>query len=281
MKSHTVRPPGATLAAVRRWVISIGALLSCAVHAAGAEIRVEGEAQKFFVSSIGARPEVGAGADVDNSLKLEGLGPAFRVGLTLGPSRRLELRYRRLEDENPYATAVPDLVLNGEQRAQSSTLDLLLMQRLGHSPFRLEAGYRHFALDRSWQDAVGSGQDLYTLDSNSHVTGDGLRVAIGLDLRFLKILHLDAALGHSFLYGHEDTHSVWNSPDEGLSSYTIDEGHNVGLDELQVGLRCDVGSRAWLSVGYRYDVWQGAGDDAGEFSAGGMTIALGFRLGGS
>jgi hypothetical protein len=263
-----------------RGVISIGALLSCATAAMSAEIRVEGEAQKFFVSSIGARPLVGAGADVDNSLKLEGLGPAFRVGLTLGASRRLELRYRRLEDDNPYATAVPDLVLNGEQRAQSRAIDLLLVQRLGRSPFRLEAGYRHYALDRYWQDAVSSGRDLYTLDSNSHVTGDGLRVAIGLDLRFLKVLHLDAALGHSFLFGHEDTLSLWNGPDEGPSSLAIDGGHNLGLDELQLGLRCDVGPRAWLAVGYRYDVWQGAGDDAGEFSAGGMTFAVGFRLGG-
>ena len=278
MKSAAIRRqlPGST-----RWAIPIGALLSCATAVMAAEIRVEGEAQKFSVSSIGARPELGAGADVDNSLKLEGLGPAFGVGLTLGPSRRLELRYRRLEDDNPYATAVPGLVLNGEQRAQSSTIDLLLRQRLGHSPFRLEAGYRHFALDRSWQDAVGSGQDLYTLDSNSHVTGDGLRVAIALDLRFAKVLHLDAALGHSFLFGHEDTHSVWNGPHDGLSSLTSDGGHNIGLDELQLGLRCDVGPRAWLAVGYRYDVWQGAGDDAGEFSAGGMTFAIGFRLGGS
>ena len=271
------RLPGST-----RWVIPIATLLSCATAAMSAEIRVEGEAQKFSVSSIGARPLVGAGADVDNSLKLDGLGPAFRVGLTLGASRRLELRYRRLEDENPYATAVPDLVLNGEQRAQSSTIDLLLMQRLGHSPFRLEAGYRHFAVDRYWQDAVSAGHDQYTLDSASNVTGDGLRVAIGLDLRFLKVLHLDAGLGHSFLFGHEDTHSVWNGPDElWTTSLTIDEGHNLGLDELHLDLRCDVGPRAWLAVGYRYDVWQGSGDDAGEFSAGGMTFAVGFRLGGS
>jgi hypothetical protein len=259
---------------------AIGALLSCATAAMAAEIRVEGEAQKFSVSSIGARPLVGAGADVDNSLKLEGLGPAFRVGLTLGASRRLELRYRRLADENPYATAVPDLVLNGEQRAESRTIDLLLMQRLGRSPFRLEAGYRHFALDRYWQDAVSAGHDLYTLDSNSHVTGDGLRLAIGLDLRFAKVLHLDAALGHSFLYGQEDTHSAWNGPYDRLSRLTTEGGHSLGLDEFNIGLRCEVGPRAWLGVGYRYDVWQGPGDDAGEFSAGGMTFTVGFRLGG-
>jgi hypothetical protein len=261
---------------------AIGALLSCATAAMSAEIRVEGEAQKFSVSSIGARPEVGAGADVDNSLKLEGLGPASRVGLTLGPSRRLELRYRRLEDETASATAVPDLVLTGEQRSQWSTIDLLLMQRLGHSPFRLEVGYQHLSLDRDWQDAVGVGRDLYTLDSTSHVTGDGLRVAIGLDLRFAKILHFDAALGHSFLFGHEDTHSAWTSPDEGSdSSYSIDEGRRVGLYELSVGLRCDVGPRAWLAVGYRYDAWQGLGDESAAFSAGGMKFAVGFRLGGS
>jgi hypothetical protein len=80
MESHAVRP---VLAA-------IGALLACATPGVCAEVRVEAEAQKFSVSSIGARPEVGAGADVDHSLKLGGFGPAFRVGLTLGCERRRE-----------------------------------------------------------------------------------------------------------------------------------------------------------------------------------------------
>lgn len=258
---------------------AIAALLSLAMPGVCAEIRVEGEARKFSVSSIGARPEVGAGADVDNSLKLEGLSPALGVGLTLGPSRQLELRYHRLQDENLYATEVPGLVLNGQQRADSSTIDVLLLQRLGRW-FRLEAGYRHFSLDRDWQDAVGSSSGLYTLDSTSHVAGDGIRVAVGLDLRFLKVLHFDAAFGHSFLYGQEDTQSAWSSPDDAPSSWTTEGGHGIGLGDLQLRLRCDVGPRVWLAVGYRYDVWQGTGDDAAEFSAGGMTFAVGFRLGG-
>lgn len=277
MKHAAIRRqlPGAT-----RWVISVWVLLLCPRDGVSAEIRVEGEAQKFSVSSIGARPEVGAGADVDNSLKLDGVGPAFRVALTLGPSRGLELRYRRQSDENAYATAVPDLVLNGEQRARSSTIDLLLTQRLGRSPFRLEAGYRHLALDRQWEDAVSSGRDLYTFDYTSKVTGDGVRVAIGLDLRFLKVLHLDAGLGYSFLYGREDTQAVWDGPTEGSANLITPDEHSLGLGDLTLGLRCEVGPRAWLSVGYRYDAWQGPGDDAAEFSAGGMTFAVGFRLGG-
>ena len=175
--------------------LAVAALLLCARLGAPAEVLVEVEGQVLNVGALGEEPG-GAGADVSNALRLESLAPALNIGMDLGPTRRIELRLRRLRDDNVYATVHTDLlVLNGEQRVARDSLDALLAQKLGGTPFRLELGYRYLDLERSWEDAVGSGGDLRTLDYSSDVRGHGVRMALGLDLRFLGRLHLDAALG--------------------------------------------------------------------------------------
>ena len=109
---------------VRMVAVAVG-LIACSTPRASAEILVETEGYSFKVGSIGSSP-TGVGADVDNSLRLDGLGPAVRVGVSLGSTRSLEFRWRRLRADYTYATALPYLVLNGEQGSAKTLLCKLL-----------------------------------------------------------------------------------------------------------------------------------------------------------
>lgn len=264
-----------------RAVTAVGALLLCARPGAAGDVLVEAEGQHFTVGSIGEAPLYGAGADVSNSLRLEGLAPALRLSLGLGATRRVELRWRRLSDANVYATADPDLVLQGEQDVSHDTLDMLLVQKLGSTPLRLELGYRHLGLERSWTDAVSVYPGLATLDYSSQFHGHGLRGALGVDVRLLTRLHLDAALGLSYVTGNErlrSLHADGSKYAESVPDRVSDGSRGVSMTDLLVRLRVDVGSRAWLATGYRYEAWY-AGGESPEFSDGGLTMAVGFSLG--
>ena len=279
-----------TLPTARRLplVAVVALLLLCARAGTPGDILIEAEGQSFNVGSIGERPQFGAGADIDNELRLEGFAPALSVGLTLGPSRRVEARWRGLRDDHVYATALPNLVLEGEQRVARDTLDVLLVQKLGKTPLRLEFGYRYLDLERSWKDAVSVGSpfatgdpDLATLDYSSELSGHGIRGAIRLDWRFLGRLHLDAGLGLSVLSTQESLRSL-HTDDSGYGSpssdVVFDGSRRVRMSDLHVRLRVDVTSRVWLAAGYRYEDWY-LGSDTAEYSAGGLTLAVGLRLG--
>jgi hypothetical protein len=262
--------------------LAVAALLLCARVGAPAEVLVEVEGQGFNVGALGEEPG-GAGADVSNALRLEGLAPALSLGLDLGPTRRVELRLRRLRDDNVYATVHTDLlVLNGEQRVARDSLDALLAQKLGGTPFRLELGYRYLDLERSWEDAIGSGGDLRTLDYSSDVRGHGVRMALGLDLRFLGRVHLDTALGWSLLAGQESRRVHYTDTSEYAQDQpdrASDGSRNISMSDVLFRLRVRVTSRVWLAVGYRYETWYSGGDSS-EFSDSGPTFNVGLRLGG-
>jgi hypothetical protein len=260
------------------------AVLGSAMTATPAEVRVEGEGFPFRITSIGEWPPVSMGADVDNSLHLEGLAPSLSFGVALGPSRSVGLRWRRLRDEHVYRTANPDLVLEGEQHVGWNSLDALFLQRLGRAPLRLEVGYRHLDLDRSWRDAVGPWQGgLATLDYSSQIQAQGVRGAIGLDVRFARRLHLEGTLGLGVMRAQESLTSVRTedgAPAPSGPGRSFDGTRTLTMLDSSIRLRADVTSRFFLAVGYRYDSWEKGGDVPGEFDAHGPTCAAGFRLGG-
>lgn len=273
----------------RSTLIAMAAWGAAVVAATAAEIRVEAEGFRFRVTSIGEEPSLSAGADVSNDLRLEGLGPSLSLGVSLGPSRRVELRWRGVEDENAYATAHPDLiVLEGEQRVSRDAIDALLVQRLGKSPGRLEVGYRHVGLERSWRDAVGDRNpylpaELATLDYSSKLSAHGVRGAVGIGVPFVKRLYLEGTLGLSVLRAQESLRSV--TTDAGpyarpSRDRSFEGGRTVNMLDASIRLRVDVTSRVFVAIGYRYDSWEKGEDRPGEFDALGPTYAVGLRLGG-
>ena len=268
----------------RRALIAMAVMGASAVAATPAEVRVEAEGFHFRVTSIGEEPPVSAGADVSNSLRLEGLAPYLSLGVSLGPTRRAEVRWRGLRDLNAYATGHPDrIVLEGEQRVSRDTFDALLHQKLGKTPLRLEVGYHYLGIDRSWRDAVSLGEGLATLDYSSQVSAHGLRGAIALDARFARRLHLEGALGLSVLRAQESRRSLRtdDSPYASPSSdRSFDGARTLAMLDSSVRLRVDITSRFFVAIGYRYDSWEQGEEAPGEFDAYGATYAVGLRLGG-
>lgn len=274
---------------VRMAAVAVG-LIACSTPRASAEVLVEAEGYRFKVGSIGSSP-TGAGADVDNSLHLEGFGPAVRLGASLGSTRGLELRWRRLEADYTYATALPYLVLNGEQQVGLSTVDVLLAQKLGQSPLHLELGYRHLGLDRFWHDDQGLGYGgsasespaIQSFELNSQLSGHGVRGAIVLDAHLVGPLRVGATLGLGVLRAHQ---SAWlDRPADGgvvgAQRVVLAPTTTMAMPEGSIRLLVEVKATLWLAIGYRFEaLYEPSDDDYTSFDAHGPTIAVGFRFGG-